>query len=126
MKYIIDDIDEESIMKIIRSFVIHIYGEELSMEEDEDGYLRFYSVGPIPPYHRNKSGRLWVDDDRLFNLINKFLGADKTETFAFIGFYFSKTYDIVVSNCRFQPHKHIENGVDYAQFDDANYNVEED
>lgn len=126
MKYIIDDIDEESIMKIIRSFVIHIYGEELSMEEDEDGYLRFYSVGPIPPYHRNKSGRLWVDDDRLFNLINKFLGADKTETFALIRFYFSKTYDIVVSNCRFQPHKHIENGVDYAQFDDANYNVEED
>ena len=126
MKYIIDDIDEESIMKIIRSFVIHIYGEELSMEENDDGYIRFYSVGPIPPYHRNKGGRLWIDDDRLFNLINKFLGADKTETFALIGFYFSNTYNIGISDAKFQPHKFIEKGADYAQFDDANYDVEED
>jgi hypothetical protein len=124
MRYNTDEISDENLLKIIRKFVIHIYGEELSMETNKDGYIRFFSVGPEPPYHRNLSGRLWMDDDRLVNMIKEFLGVNWDEAKSLTSFYFSNTYNIKVTDAKYQSHRPLV--IDYSQFDDPNYDVDED
>ena len=126
MKYAVDNFSDDELMKIIRKFINHIYRKQLTMKENESGYLSFYSSGPVPPYHRNLSGRLWCDDDRLYNLIETFFSTDMTQTFALIGFYFSNFYGIKVTDTRFQTHIFFDAGVDYSQFDDENYKDDED
>lgn len=123
MKYIIDEIDEDKLMKIIRKFINHIYGKQLTMEENSSGYIRFYSVGPVPPFHRNLSGRLWMDDDRLFNIIEDFFSIDDSQTYALISFYFSNLYNIKITDVKSQPHIFF-GVIDYSQFDDENHHIE--
>lgn len=119
MKYYVDNIDDESIMKIINKFIIHIYGKELTMEKDNDGYLRFFSDGPLAAYHRNLNGQLWVYDDRLLNLIKNFISVDWDEAFALISFYFSNTYNINVREAKIPSHV-FPGKIDYSKFDDKN------
>jgi hypothetical protein len=126
MKYIIDNFSDDELMKIIRKFINHIYGKQLTMKENSSGYLSFYSSGPVPPYHRNLSGRLWCDDDRLYNIIENFFSTDWQQTFALIGFYFSNFYGIKVTDTRFQPHIFPNARIDYSQFDDPSYKDDED
>ena len=126
MKYAVDNFSDDELMKIIRKFVIHIYGKQLTMKENSSGYLSFYSSGPVPPYHRNLSGRLWCDDDRLYNIIENFFSTDWQQTFALIGFYFSNFYGIKVTDTRFQPHIFPNARIDYSQFDDPSYKDDED
>jgi len=126
MKYAVDNFSDDELMKIIRKFINHIYGKQLTMKENSSGYLSFYSLGPEEPYHRNLSGRLWIDDDRLYNIIETFFSIDKTQTLALIAFYFSNFYGITITDAAFQPHTFFAAGVDYSQFDDENYQVEDD
>ena len=126
MKLVTDEFDDETLMRIIRKFMIHIYGKQLTMKENSSGYIRFYSVGPEPPYHRNLSGRLWIDDDRLYNIIKTWFSCDGTVALSLIAFYFSTYYGIKVTDARFQSHVFFDGGVDYSQFDDPNYKDDED
>lgn len=126
MKLVTDEFDDETLMRIIRKFIIHIYGKQLTMKENSSGYLRFYSVGPEPPYHRNLSGRLWIDDDRLYNIIKTWFSCNGTEALSLIAFYFSTYYNIKVTHARIQSHTFFDGGVDYSQFDDPNYNDDEE
>ena len=126
MKYAVDNFSDDELMKIIRKFINHIYGKQLTMKENSSGYLSFYSLGPEEPYHRNLSGRLWVDDDRLYNIIETFFSTDMTQTLALIAFYFSNFYKIKITDAAFQPHTFFAAGVDYSQFDDPNYKDDED
>jgi len=126
MKYAVDNFSDDELMKIIRKFINHIYGKQLTMKENSSGYLSFYSLGPEEPYHRNLSGRLWVDDDRLYNIIETFFSTDMTQTLALIAFYFSNFYKVKITDAAFQPHTFFAAGVDYSQFDDPNYKDDED
>ena len=76
-EFIVDEYSDETLFKIIDKLVVYIYGKELKMVENKDGYLRFFSSGPVSPFHRNLSGRLWVDDDRLEKMIENLFGIDK-------------------------------------------------
>lgn len=125
MKLVTDTFDDETLMKIIRKFIIHIYGKQLTMKENSSGYLRFYSVGPEPPYHRNLSGRLWIDDDRLYNIIKTWFSCDGAEALSLIAFYFSTYYNIKVTDARIQSHIFFDGGLDYSEFDDPNHNDED-
>jgi len=130
MKYIIDDFSEEQLMKIIRKFVRHIYGKDLTMIEDSSGYLssgyiEFFSVGPVPPYHRNLAGRLWVNDDRLINIIMDFFSTDYDQALGLVGFYFSNKYDIKIMDAKVPSHVFF-GKIDYSRFDDENYHIEDD
>ena len=113
-------------MRIIRKFIIHIYGKQLTMKENSSGYINFYSSGPVAPYHRNLSGRLWIDDDRLYNIIETFFSISGHQALALIGFYFSNFYGIKVTDARIQSHIFFDTRIDYSQFDDENYQVEDD
>jgi hypothetical protein len=126
MKYAVDNFSDDELMKIIRKFVIHIYGKQLTMKENSSGYISFYSSGPVPPYHRNLSGRLWCNDDRLYNIIETFFSIDGHQALALIGFYFSTYYGIKVTDTRFQTHIFFDVGIDYSQFDDENYKDEDE
>lgn len=122
-EYVVDEIDDDNLMKIIRKFVHYIYGKDLTMEETKTGYINFYSVGPQPPFQRNLSGRLWVGDDRLFNLIKDHLSIDDSEVYALISFYFSTKYGIKINEAKRPPHIFF-GEIDYSQFDDENYHIE--
>ena len=126
MKYAVDNFSDDELMKIIRKFINHIYGKQLTMKENSSGYLSFYSLGPEEPYHRNLSGRLWVDDDRLYNIIETFFSISGHQVLALIGFYFSNFYGIKVTDARIQSHIFFDTRIDYSQFDDENYQVEDD
>jgi hypothetical protein len=126
MKLVTDEFDDETLMRIIRKFIIHIYGKQLTMKENSSGYIRFYSVGPEPPYHRNLSGRLWIDDDRLYNIIKTWFSCDATVALSLIAFYFSTYYDIKVTDAKMQSHVFFDGSVDYSEFDDPNHNDDEE
>ena len=125
MKYIIDDFSEEQLMKIIRKFVRHIYGKDLTMVEDSERYIKFFSVGPVPPYHRNMAGRLWVYDDRLINIIMDFFSTDYDQALGLVAFYFSNNYDIKIMDAKVPSHVFF-GKIDYSRFDDENYHIEDD
>ena len=125
MKYIIDDFSEEQLMKIIRKFVRHIYGKDLTMIEDSSRYIKFFSVGPVPPYHRNLAGRLWVNDDRLINIIMDFFSTDYDQALSLVAFYFSNNYDIKIMDAKVPSHVFF-GKIDYSRFDDENYHIEDD
>jgi len=121
------DIEDDKLVKIINKLVRYIYGKELTMVENEDGYLRFFSAGPVSPYHRNRSGKLWVDDDRLEKDIERLFGVDSEQSAALIAFYFAEKYGIKVTNASHQPHLGwFENEIDYKQFDDPTYVVDDE
>lgn len=126
MKFVTDEFDDETLMRIIRKFISQIYGKQLIMDKNNQGYIRFYSDGPEPPYHRNLSGRLWVDDDRLYKLIKTWFSCDTIEALSLIAFYFSNYYGVKINQAKFQSHVVFDNGMDYSQFDDPNYKDEED
>jgi hypothetical protein len=118
---VIDDIEDDKLLKIIDKLVRHVYGKELRMEENKDGYLRFFSSGPVAPYHRNLAGRVWMDDNRLIKVIKNFFGTNWDETLALISFYFSAKYKIKTMDAK--PHSNWEDweDFDYKKFDDPNY-----
>lgn len=123
-EYVMDEISDENLFKIINKLVRHIYGKDLTMVENEHGYLRFFSVGPVPPYHRNLSGRLWVDDDRLEKMIENLFGIDSEQATALIAFYFSEKYNIKITDAR--PPLSMgwyERVIDYNMFDNPDYVV---
>jgi len=123
-RYVVDEIPDDKLMKIINKLVRYIYGKELTMNENEHGYLRFFSDGPVPPYHRNLSGRLWVDDDRLEKNIEGLFGIDSEQATALIGFYFSEKYNIKITDAR--PPLSMgwyERVIDYNMFDNPDYVV---
>jgi hypothetical protein len=124
-EYIVDEMDDDKLMKIIRKFVHYIYGKDLTMVETEGGYLNFFSAGPKPPFQRNLFGRLWVGDNRLPNLIKDYLSIDESEAYALISFYFSNTYGIKINEAKRPPHVFFDK-IDYSQFDDENYHIEDD
>lgn len=126
MKYAVDNFSDDELMRIIRKFINHIYGKQLTMKENSSGYINFYSSGPVAPYHRNLSGRLWIDDDRLYNIIETFFSISGHQALALIGFYFSNFYGIKVTDARIQSHIFFDTRIDYSQFDDENYQVEYD
>jgi hypothetical protein len=66
-----------------------------------------------------------VGDNRLYNLIKDYLSIDDLETYALISFYFSNTYGIKVSGAMRPPHVFFDK-IDYSQFDDENYHIEDD
>lgn len=118
---VIDDIEDDKLVKIIDKLVRYVYGRELRMEENKDGYLRFFSSGPVAPYHRNLHGTIWMDDNRLAETIKGFFGTNWDETFALIAFYFSKKYDIKVRNARRPISANwATTKFDYSDFDDPN------
>jgi len=127
-RYAVDNIPDDKLMKIINKLVLYIYGKELTMVENKDGYLEFFSTGPVPPYHRNLSGRLWVDDDRLEKDIERLFGVDSEQSTALVAFYFAEKYGIKVTYAKHQPHKWFgnENEIDYKQFDDPTYVVDDE
>jgi len=126
-KYVVDDIPDDKLFKIINKLVRYIYGKELTMSENEHGYLRFFSNGPVPPYHRNLAGRLWVDDDRLEKNIEGLFGIDSEQSAALIAFYFSEKYGIKITDAR--PPLSMgwyERVIDYRMFDDPTFKVPND
>ena len=129
---VIDKINDEKLINFIGKLVREIYGKDLTMDESESGYLRFYSKGPIPPYHRNLAGVLWIDDDRLVKLVSRLLSTDMDETFAIISVYFSHTYNIKVAYAKALPSANFwgryedDSKYDYSKFDDENYEEEID
>jgi hypothetical protein len=126
-EYVVNEIPDDKLMKIINKLVRHIYGKELTMIENEHGYLRFFSDGPVPPYHRNLSGRLWVDDDRLEKNIEGLFGVDSEQSAALIAFYFSEKYGIKITDAR--PPLSMgwyERVIDYKMFDDPTFKVPND
>jgi hypothetical protein len=117
-----DKIDEstgnnDDFMELIHSFIIHIYGKELTQEDDKDRYLRFYSNGPKPPFERNGYGRLWMIDDRLVNLLVDFASLSMDEALELISQYFRRTYNIKIMDIKFPSHVFPGN-IDYSNFDD--------
>jgi hypothetical protein len=123
-RYVVDDIPDDKLVKIINRLVKHIYGRELNMVRSDSGYLRFYSIGPVAPYQRNLSGRLWVDDDRLEKTIEGLFGIDSEQAAALIAFYFSEKYNIEVTDAR--PPLSMgwyERVIDYDKFDNPKYVV---
>jgi len=125
-RYAVDNIPDDKLMKIINKLVLYIYGKELTMVENKDGYLEFFSTGPVPPYHRNLSGRLWVDDDRLEKDIERLFGVDSEQSTALVAFYFAEKYGIKVTDAKHQFHKWFGNEIDYKQFDDPTYVVDDE
>ena len=126
-RYIVDDIEDDKLMKIINKLVLYVYGRELTMSKHESGYLRFLSAGPVPPYHRNLSGRLWVDDDRLEKIIEQVFGIDSEQSTALIAFYFSEKYNIKITDAR--PPLSMgwyERVIDYRMYDDPTYKEPEE
>jgi hypothetical protein len=126
-RYVVDDIPDDKLVKIINKLVRYIYGKELTMSENEHGYLRFFSNGPVPPYHRNLAGRLWVDDDRLEKNIEGLFGVDSEQSAALIAFYFSEKYGIKITDAR--PPLSMgwyERVIDYRMFDDPTFKVPND
>ena len=123
-RYVVDDISDDKLLKIINKLVLYVYGRELTMSENESGYLRFLSTGPVPPYHRNLSGRLWVDDDRLEKIIEQVFGVDSEQAAALIAFYFSEKYGIKITDARPPLSMGWYNRViDYKMYDDPTYKV---
>ena len=127
-EYAVDKYNDDALYRIISKLIKSIYGEKLTMEVNEDGYVRFFSSGPVAPYHKNLAGRLWIDDDRLPKFIMDVLSIDLTESLALVAFYFSKEYDIHILDAK--PHSghwdDIDDIEDYEKFDNPNYVVEED
>jgi hypothetical protein len=124
---IIDNVGDDKLFKIIDKFVRYIYGRELTMVEEDHGYLRFFSVGPVSPYHRNLAGRLWMNDNRLANMIKNFFGFNWDESLSLVAFYFSKKYDIKVMDAK--PNNDWDNDLDvfdYEQFDNPEYVVDDE
>ncbi len=111
-------IDENRLARVIDIFADDIYGDKLRMEHDGEGYLRFFSRGPEPPYHRNAWGRLWLSDDRLIKRIEGVMGVSREEALEMISIYFSKTYDVSINDAKFEYDLGI---VNYSPFDDENY-----
>ena len=125
MGNILDRISEEKLFELVNSFVVYTYGKELTMVENKEGYLRFFGKGPEPPYHRNLSGRLWVDDDRVVDLIKNYLVTDLDEACAILSFYISEKYQIKVTDAKYQPHSGWFD-IDYDQFDNEDFVIDDD
>lgn len=103
MKY---QIPQSKLNSIIDKIVRLVYGEELKMYQQDDGYLYFYygdydveSKGfhtSYTPFHRNLAQNLWVDDLTLPRKISSFMSVSKDESFELLKNYFSTKYNIPV------------------------------
>jgi hypothetical protein len=103
MKY---QISQSQLNSIIDKFVKNIYGEELKMYIQDDGYIFFYygdydvekkgHSRIYTPYHRNLGENLWVDDLSLPKMVSNFMNFSPSESMEIVKNYFSSKYNIPI------------------------------
>ena len=103
MKY---QIPQSRLNLVIDKIVRSIYGEELKMFVQSDGYIFFHygdydveSKGfhkTYTPFHRNLGKNLWVGDLTLPKKISSLMSVSKEGSFDILKNYFSTKYNIPV------------------------------
>lgn len=112
------------LFRIVDKFSRIIYKRELELVDD-NRYIRFFSSGPVAPYHKNSFGVLWLKDDRLVDMIKNNFSITRDDAFKVMRFYFHKKYNFNIKKAEFPPYVFPGN-IDYDLIDDPKMGIKDD